>query len=236
MVLYSAFDKYMLLPAFYHRKDLQKQAMTDHHIHKSAQQICFFKVAIVTTSRILSIGLGVVVFSHEDDSMLWKLFCFSCGVLGAFLSLDDWEECILDRKKDLVQLKRLSLVERVVFARKESCNVVTAPLSHVIDAQMAEDEVKFFGKAKYLLLVFKDGYSLPLTIKATRGSGENHLAVLNFIQDFLQICEADRSTEPIKIEKSELPEEEDNSSTTSSSSCSFEKLPADEAEEIEIAS
>lgn len=33
----------------------------------------------------------MVVFSHEDDSMLWKLFCFSCGVLGAFLSLDDWE-------------------------------------------------------------------------------------------------------------------------------------------------
>lgn len=49
---------------------------------------------------------------------------------------------------------------------------VTASLSHVIDVQMAEENVKFFGKAKYLLLVFKDGYSLPLTIKATKGSGE----------------------------------------------------------------
>lgn len=184
---------------------------------------------------IFSIGLGVVFFSHEDDSMLWKLFCFSCGVLGAFLSLDDWEECILDRKKDLVQLKRLSLIERIVFARKESANVVTASLSHVIDVQMAEENVKFFGKAKYLLLVFKDGYSLPLAIKATKGSGENHLAILKVIQDFLQIEEANRSTEPITIEKEEQPDGDD-SSTASSSLSSFEKLSADEAEEIENAS
>lgn len=183
---------------------------------------------------ILSIGFGVVFFSREDESVLWKVFCFCCSVLGAFLSLDDWEECILDKKNDQVQLKRLSLVEKAMYPRGESTNVVTAFLSHVTDVRMEEEDVRYFGRARYLLLVFRDGYSLPLTVKATKGSGENHLAILKVIQDFLHIEESERPQEVLQERKEET--DEDDSSSSSSSASSFEKIPADVTEEMEGAS
>lgn len=58
----------------------------------------------------------MVVFSHEDDSMLWKLFCFSCGVLGAFLSLDDWEVSKVANCRGIVVISQIMAVTSQVMA------------------------------------------------------------------------------------------------------------------------
>ncbi|XP_041473672.1 cytochrome b-245 chaperone 1-like [Lytechinus variegatus] len=132
---------------------------------------------------ILAIGCGMVIFSNDD--WLWKSFCLFCCGFVAICSLDDWEECIIEKDGDIL-LKRFSLIEKILRP-KENQRQVIAESSSIVKAEVEAEDIRFFGKGRLVMLYFSAGYTLPLTEKCTLGDGSDHEVIAELIRKFLEL-------------------------------------------------
>ncbi|KAK5905523.1 hypothetical protein CgunFtcFv8_001480 [Champsocephalus gunnari] len=56
---------------------------------------------------IASVGLAAAYYS--SDSMLWKLFYVTGCLFVAMQNMEEWEEAVFDKTKNLIELKTFSL-------------------------------------------------------------------------------------------------------------------------------
>ncbi|XP_072043757.1 cytochrome b-245 chaperone 1-like [Amphiura filiformis] len=159
---------------------------------------------------ILAVGVSMMVYS--GDNPVWKIFCLVCCLFVSVCSLDDWEECILDKNKGEVILKKFSLVEKMLKPN-DSQRLVQASLEEISGVEVEQEDIRFFGRGKCVLLNFISGFSLPITEKCTLGSGKEHIAIADTIGNFLELEIQKKSKDPTKRNG-------DGSASVSSSSAS----------------
>lgn len=179
---------------------------------------------------ILSIGIGMMIFS--GDSPTWKIFCLVCCLFVSFCSLDDWEECIFDKTKGEVTLKKFSLVERVLKPT-DSQRHVQANLDEIAGVGVEQEDIRFFGRGKCVLLNFVSGFSLPLTEKCTLGNGKEHIAIADTIGNFLDI-DPKLQAKQAEIAGYYEEDEEDSASLSSPSASEADCEDSTEGEEEEV--
>ncbi|KAJ4921561.1 hypothetical protein JOQ06_022422 [Pogonophryne albipinna] len=61
---------------------------------------------------IASVGLAAAYYS--SDSMLWKLFYVTGCLFVAMQNMEEWEEAVFDKTKNLIELKTFSLYALVL--------------------------------------------------------------------------------------------------------------------------
>lgn len=132
---------------------------------------------------ILAVGLGMVIFSNDD--WLWKCFCLFCCGFVAICSLDDWEECIIEKGGE-IRLKRFSLIEKLLRP-SESQREIVAETDSVMKAEVQAEKIRFFGTGRVVMLTFSAGYTMPLTEKCTLGDGMDHQYVADIIHAYLDL-------------------------------------------------
>ncbi|XP_033630793.1 cytochrome b-245 chaperone 1-like isoform X2 [Asterias rubens] len=132
---------------------------------------------------IVSIGIGLLIYSTEGIMM--KLFWFLCTVFVAISSLDDWEECIIDRDTLIIKLNRERLMERLLMPFQKARSVV-ADVSEVCSVMVEHEDIKFFGRGYYVTLQMNTGMLLPITEKCTLGDSREHQQIADVIDDFLK--------------------------------------------------
>ncbi|XP_022095497.1 uncharacterized protein C17orf62-like [Acanthaster planci] len=136
-----------------------------------------------TFMGIIAMGLGLLIYS--DEGILWKLFWFFCTVFVAISSLDDWEDCVIDRESSVVKLERDRLMERLVMPTQKARSVV-ADISEVCHVEVEQEDIRFFGRGYYVALHMTSGMVLPVTEKCTLGNSREHQQIADAIKDFLQ--------------------------------------------------
>ncbi|XP_788217.1 cytochrome b-245 chaperone 1 [Strongylocentrotus purpuratus] len=177
--------------------------------------------AWATFFGILAIGGGMVIFSHDD--WLWKSFCLFCCGFVAICSLDDWEECIIEKDGDIL-LKRFSLVEKILRPKQNQRQVI-AESSSIVKAEVEAEDIRFFGRGRLVMLYFSAGYTLPLTEKCTLGDGSDHEVIAKIIQKFLALDQ--KKWGHMEFNTGKPPHS--RSTTSSSSSSSSDEMEEEDA-------
>lgn len=139
---------------------------------------------------IASIGLAAAYYS--SDSLLWKLFYVSGCLFVAMQNMEEWEEAVFDKTKNLIELKTFSLYAYVLTLWKKGQEKVILDMTHLRDICVQEERVRYLGKGYLLMLRLATGFSYPLTQSATLGGRSDVEAVAALLKRFLGLDELKR--------------------------------------------
>ncbi|XP_061764825.1 cytochrome b-245 chaperone 1 homolog [Nerophis ophidion] len=134
-----------------------------------------------------SIGLAAAYYS--SDSILWKLFYVTGCLFVAMQNMEEWEEAVFDKAKNVIELKTISLYTLVLTMRKKGQEKVVLDLSHLHDVCIQEERVRYLGKGYLLMLRLATGFSYPLTQSATLGGRSDVEALAALLKRFLGLEE-----------------------------------------------
>ncbi|XP_071965390.1 cytochrome b-245 chaperone 1-like isoform X3 [Antedon mediterranea] len=126
-------------------------------------------------------AIGFGLWKYTVDSLPWKLlyisFCFMIGVT----SIDDWEDCIIDKKKNEVRISKSGLIRKI-------CSIVAPPNFQEVKYADVEEDVTKLGKGCYVVLRMESGMALPLTDTCTLGADSSeHRDIADKINAFLNL-------------------------------------------------
>ncbi|XP_033100544.1 cytochrome b-245 chaperone 1-like [Anneissia japonica] len=156
------------------------------------------------------ISVGIGAWTYTQDTLPWKLLYISFCIMIGVTSIDDWEDCIIDKKIGEVRTSRFGLI-RMLFSGLLPPSFVVTDIVEVIYADVEEDVTKL-GKGCYVVLRMASGIALPLTDTCTLGSDtRQHHEIANKINSFLNLKKMHR--EPSLLEEME---ESDSSSDSGS--------------------
>ncbi|KAM4624054.1 cytochrome b-245 chaperone 1 homolog [Polymixia lowei] len=172
---------------------------------------------------IASVGLAAAYYS--SDSILWKLFYVTGCLFVAMQNMEEWEEAMFDKTKNLIELKTFSLYALVLTLWKKGHEKVVLDLTHLRDVCVQEEKVRYLGKGYLLVLRLATGFSYPLTQSATLGGRSDVEAIAALVKRFLGLEELQRRWQ--QEEEAEFAEEEDEEDYLDQSSDSH-----DEADEL----
>ncbi|XP_029953621.1 cytochrome b-245 chaperone 1 homolog [Salarias fasciatus] len=136
---------------------------------------------------IASIGLAAAYYS--SDSILWKLFYVTGCLFVAMQNMDDWEEAVFDKSKNLIELKTFSLYTLVLTLWRKGQDRVVLDLTQLCDVCVQEERVRYLGKGYLVMLRLAAGFSYPLTQSATLGSRSDVEAIAALLKRFLALEE-----------------------------------------------
>lgn len=159
---------------------------------------------------IASIGLAAAYYS--SDSLLWKLFYVSGCLFVAMQNMEEWEEAVFDKTKNLIELKTFSLYAYVLTLWKKGQEKVILDMSHLRDICVQEERVRYLGKGYLLMLRLATGFSYPLTQSATLGGRSDVEAVAALLKRFLGLDDLKRRSQEEVEEDYGADEEEEDSS------------------------
>lgn len=159
---------------------------------------------------IASIGLAAAYYS--SDSLLWKLFYVSGCLFVAMQNMEEWEEAVFDKTKNLIELKTFSLYTYILTLWKKGQEKVILDMTHLRDVCVQEERVRYLGKGYLLILRLATGFSYPLTQSATLGGRSDVEAVAALLKRFLGLDELKRRLEQEQEEDYGADEEEDSTS------------------------
>ncbi|XP_068161995.1 cytochrome b-245 chaperone 1 homolog isoform X2 [Antennarius striatus] len=114
-------------------------------------------------------SVGVAAAYYSSDSILWKLFYVTGCVFVAMQNMEDWEEAVFDKTKNLIELKSFSLYTLVLTLWRKGHEKVVLDLAQLCDVCVQEEKVRYLGKGYLLMLRLAAGFSYPLTQSATLG-------------------------------------------------------------------
>ncbi|XP_061912255.1 cytochrome b-245 chaperone 1 homolog [Entelurus aequoreus] len=134
-----------------------------------------------------SIGLAAAYYS--SDSILWKLFYVTGCLFVAMQNMEEWEEAVFDKAKNVIELKTISLYTLVLTLRKKGQEKVVLDLRHLHDVCIQEERVRYLGKGYLLMLRLATGFSYPLTQSATLGGRSDVEALAALLKRFLGLEE-----------------------------------------------
>ncbi|XP_053742599.1 cytochrome b-245 chaperone 1 homolog [Synchiropus splendidus] len=132
---------------------------------------------------VVSVGLAAAYYS--SDSLLWKLFYVTGCLFVAMQNMEEWEEAVFDKTKNMIELKTFSLYTLVLTLWKKGQEKVVLDLRHLRDICVQEEKVRYLGKGYLLMLRLATGFSYPLTQSATLGGRSDVEAVATLLKRFL---------------------------------------------------
>ncbi|XP_029311577.1 cytochrome b-245 chaperone 1 homolog [Cottoperca gobio] len=175
---------------------------------------------------IASVGLAAAYYS--SDSVLWKLFYVTGCLFVAMQNMEEWEEAVFDKTKNLIELKSFSLYALVLTLWKKGHEKVVLDLTQLCDICVQEEKVRYLGKGYVLMLRLAAGFSYPLTQSATLGGRSDVEAMAVLLKRFLGLEELQQRKEQEEeaeyAEEEEEEEEEDSLANSSDSDDEAEKL------------
>ncbi|XP_029978318.1 cytochrome b-245 chaperone 1 homolog [Sphaeramia orbicularis] len=154
---------------------------------------------------IASVGLAAAYYS--SDSIPWKVFYIAGCLFVAMQNMEEWEEAVFDKTKNLIELKTFSLYTYVLTLWRKGQEKVVLDLTHLHDICVQEERVRYLGKGYLLMLRLATGFSYPLTQSATLGGRSDVEAVAALLKRFLGVEELQRCRH--QEEKAEFGEDED---------------------------
>ncbi|KAM3591616.1 uncharacterized protein V6R79_004888 [Siganus canaliculatus] len=173
---------------------------------------------------VASVGLAAAYYS--SDSILWKLFYVTGCLFVAMQNMEEWEEAVFDKTKNLIELKSFSLYALVLTLWKKGQEKVVLDLTQLCDICIQEEKVRYLGKGYVVMLRLAAGFSYPLTQSATVGGRSDVEAVAALLKRFLGLEELQKRRQ--QEEDAEFGEDEedslDNSSDTDEEDEEKEKL------------
>ncbi|XP_068613383.1 cytochrome b-245 chaperone 1 homolog [Brachionichthys hirsutus] len=172
---------------------------------------------------IASVGLAAAYYS--PDSILWKLFYVTGCLFVAMQNMEDWEEAVFDKTKNLVELKSFSLYTLVLTLWRKGQEKVVLDLTQLCDVCVQEEKVRYLGKGYLLMLRLAAGFSYPLTQSATLGGRSDVEALAALLKHFLGLEELQQRRRQEEEAKAEYGEDEEEDSLDSCDS---------EDEEVEL--
>lgn len=172
---------------------------------------------------IASVGLAAAYYS--SDSILWKLFYVTGCLFVAMQNMDEWEEAVFDKTKNLIELKTFSLYAVVLTLWKKGQEKVVLDLTQLCDICVQEERVRYLGRGYLLMLRLAAGFSYPLTQSATLGGRSDVEAVAALLKRFLGLEELQRRRQQEEeAEYADEEEEEDSLDNSSDSENEADKL------------
>ncbi|KAM7371194.1 hypothetical protein PAMP_010685 [Pampus punctatissimus] len=169
---------------------------------------------------VASVGLAAAYYS--SDSILWKLFYVTGCLFVAMQNMEEWEEAVFDKSKNLIELKTMSLYTLVLTLWRKGQEKVVLDLTHLRDVCIQEERVRYLGKGYLLMLRLATGFSYPLTQSATLGGRSDVEAIAALLKRFLGLEELQRRMQ--QEEEAEYGEEEEDSLDSSDSEDEAGKL------------
>ncbi|GLD57728.1 uncharacterized protein AKAME5_000992500 [Lates japonicus] len=165
---------------------------------------------------ITSVGLAAAYYS--SDSIPWKLFYVTGCLFVAMQNMEEWEEAMFDKTKNLIELKTISLYTLVLTLWRKGQEKVVLDLTQLCDVCVQEERVRYLGKGYLLMLRLAAGFSYPLTQSATLGGRSDVEAVAALLKRFLGLEELQqRRQQEEEAEYGEEEEEEDSLDNSSDS-------------------
>lgn len=165
---------------------------------------------------VASIGLAAAYYS--SDSILWKLFYVTGCLFVAMQNMEEWEEAVFDKTKNLIELKSFSLYALILTLWRKGHQKVVLDLTQLCDVCVQEERVRYLGKGYLLMLRLAAGFSYPLTQSATLGGRSDVEAVAALLKRFLGLDELQqRRQQEEEAEYGEEEEEEDSYDNSSDS-------------------
>lgn len=162
---------------------------------------------------VASVGLAAAYYS--SDSFLWKLFYVTGCLFVAMQNMEEWEEAVFDKTKNLIELKSFSLYAMILTLWKKGHEKVVLDLTQLCDVCVQEEKVRYLGKGYLLMLRLAAGFSYPLTQSATLGGRSDVEAVGALLKRFLGLEELKKRRQ--QEEEAEFGEEEEEDSLDDSS-------------------
>ncbi|XP_042253098.1 cytochrome b-245 chaperone 1 homolog [Thunnus albacares] len=162
---------------------------------------------------IASVGLAAAYYS--SDTILWKLFYVTGCLFVAMQNMEEWEEAVFDKTKNLIELKTLSLYTLVLTLRRKGQEKVVLDLTHLRDVCVQEERVRYLGKGYVVMLRLATGFSYPLTQSATLGGRSDVEALATLLKRFLGLEQLRQRRH--QEEEAEYGEEEEDSLESSDS-------------------
>lgn len=163
---------------------------------------------------IASVGLAAAYYS--SDSILWKLFYVTGCLFVAMQNMEEWEEAVFDKTKNLIELKSFSLYAYILTLWRKGHEKVVLDLTQLCDICIQEERVRYLGKGYVLVLRLAVGISYPLTQSATLGGRSDVEAVAQLLKRFLGLEELQQRRQ--QEEEAEYGEEEDEEDSLDNSS------------------
>ncbi|CAI5659583.1 cytochrome b-245 chaperone 1 homolog [Oreochromis niloticus] len=136
---------------------------------------------------IASVGLTAAYYS--SDSIPWKLFYVAGCLFVAMQNMEEWEEAVFDKTKNLIELKTFSLYTLVLTLWRKGQEKIVLDLDQLCDICVQEERVRYLGKGYLLMLKLAAGFSYPLTQSATLGGRSDVEAVAALLKRFLALEE-----------------------------------------------
>ncbi|XP_028989027.1 cytochrome b-245 chaperone 1 homolog [Betta splendens] len=136
---------------------------------------------------ITSVGLAAAYYS--SDSIMWKLFYVTGCLFVALQNMDEWEEAMFDKSKNLIEIRTSSLYTLVLTLWRKGQEKVVLDLNHLCDICVQEEKVRYLGKGYVLMLRLAAGFSYPLTQSATLGGRSDVEAVAALLKRFVGLDE-----------------------------------------------
>lgn len=171
---------------------------------------------------IASVGLAAAYYS--SDSILWKLFYVAGCLFVAMQNMEEWEEAVFDKSKDLIELRRFSLYALVLTMWRKGQEKVVLDLTQLCDICVQEERVRYLGKGYLLMLRLAAGFSYPLTQSATLGGRSDVEALAALLKRFLGLEELQQRRQQEEEAAYGEEEEEDSLDNSSASDGEAEKL------------
>ncbi|XP_020774905.1 cytochrome b-245 chaperone 1 homolog isoform X2 [Boleophthalmus pectinirostris] len=159
---------------------------------------------------ISSIGLAAAYYS--SDSILWRLFYISGCLFVAMQNMEEWEEAVFDKTKNLIELKTFSLYAYVLTLWKKGQEKVVLDMAHLRDVCVQEEKVRYLGKGYLLMLRLATGFSYPLTQSAMLGGRSDVEAVAALLKKFMGLDELHKRSQQEEEDYGADEEEESSES------------------------
>ncbi|XP_041733682.1 cytochrome b-245 chaperone 1 homolog isoform X1 [Coregonus clupeaformis] len=174
-------------------------------------------VVLFLITGIASIGLAAAYYT--SDSILWKLFYVTGCLFVAMQNMEEWEEAVFDKTKNVIELKSFSLYALILTMWRRGQEKVVLDMRHLRDVCVQEEKVRYLGKGYLLVLRLTTGFSYPLTQSATMGGRSDVEAVASLLKRFLGLEELQCRWEQ---EEEDEEEEEEDPSTDSEEEGDYE--------------
>ncbi|XP_036382329.1 cytochrome b-245 chaperone 1 homolog [Megalops cyprinoides] len=158
---------------------------------------------------IASVGLAAAYYS--SDSVLWKLFYVTGCFFVAVQNMEEWEEAVFDKSKNLIELKTFSLYARILTLWRRGQEKVVLDMRHLRDVSVEEEKVRYLGKGYLVVLRLATGFSHPLTQSATLGGRSDADAIAALLKRFLGLEELRQRWEQ---EEDDVEDDDDDSSNS----------------------
>ncbi|KAM3859901.1 cytochrome b-245 chaperone 1 homolog [Diretmus argenteus] len=181
---------------------------------------------------IASVGLAAAYYS--SDSILWKLFYVTGSLFVAMQNMEEWEEAVFDKTKNLIELKTFSLYALLLTLWRRGQEKVVLDLRHLRDVCVQEEKVRYLGKGYLLVLRLATGFSYPLTQNATMGGRSDVEAMAVLLKRFLGLEELQRRWQQEEEAEfaEEVEEEEDDEEVEEEDYLNHSSGSEDEVDEL----